>query len=55
MIIAYDSLVEEKLKHDKIDYAREDRELKKAFRHVEFAHTKIIIVSFKNNKGYSSM
>ena len=38
MIVEYDSLVEEKLKHDKIDYSREDRVLEKAFRHVEFEH-----------------
>ena len=38
MIIEYDSLVEEKLKHDKIDYSRQERVLEKAFRHVEFEH-----------------
>ena len=38
MIVEYDSLVEDKLKHDKIDYTREDRVLEKAFRHVEFEH-----------------
>ena len=38
MIIEYDSLVEDKLKHDKIDYIREERVLEKAFRHVEFEH-----------------
>ena len=38
MIIEYDSLVEDKLKHDKIDYVREERVLEKAFRHVEFEH-----------------
>ncbi len=38
MIVEYDSLVEEKLKQDKINYTREDRVLEKAFRHVEFEH-----------------
>ena len=38
MIVEYDSLVEDKLKHDKIDYLREERILEKAFRHVEFEH-----------------
>ena len=39
MIIQYDRLVEEELKRDNIDYSRENITLKKAFRHVEFAHT----------------
>lgn len=38
MIIQYDRLVEEELKRDKINYSRENITLKKAFRHVEFAH-----------------
>ncbi|MDO4534571.1 MAG: urease accessory protein UreE [Clostridium perfringens] len=38
MIVEYDSLVEEKLKQDKINYTRENRVLDKAFRHVEFEH-----------------
>lgn len=38
MIIQYDRLVEEELKRDNIDYSRENITLKKAFRHVEFAH-----------------
>ena len=39
MIIQYDRLVEEELKRDNINYSRENMTLKKAFRHVEFAHT----------------
>lgn len=39
MIIQYDKLVEEELKRDNINYSRENLTLKKAFRHVEFAHT----------------
>ncbi|MBC5625892.1 urease accessory protein UreE [Clostridium sp. NSJ-49] len=39
MIIQYDSLVEEELKRDKINYSRENLKLEKAFRHVEFGHT----------------
>lgn len=39
MIIQYDRLVEEELKRDNINYSREQLKLKKAFRHVEFAHT----------------
>lgn len=39
MIIQYDSLVENELKRDKINYSRENLKLKKAFRHVEFGHT----------------
>ncbi|MBQ6819731.1 MAG: urease accessory protein UreE [Clostridium sp.] len=39
MIIQYDRLVEEELKRDNINYSRENITLKKAFRHVEFAHT----------------
>lgn len=39
MIIQYDSLVESELKREKIDYSRENLNLKKAFRHVEFGHT----------------
>ncbi|WP_294354642.1 urease accessory protein UreE [uncultured Clostridium sp.] len=39
MIIQYDRLVEEELKRDGINYSRENLKLKKAFRHVEFAHT----------------
>ena len=39
MIIQYDRLVEDELKRDKINYSRENITLKKAFRHVEFAHT----------------
>ncbi len=38
MIIQYDRLVEEELKRDNINYSRENITLKKAFRHVEFAH-----------------
>lgn len=38
MIIEYDNLVEDKLKHDNINYSRENRVLEKAFRHVEFEH-----------------
>ena len=43
MIIQYDRLVEEELKRDNINYSRENITLKKAFRHVEFAHTHITI------------
>ena len=39
MIIQYDRLVEEELKRDNINYSRENTTLKKAFKHVEFAHT----------------
>ena len=39
MIIQYDSLVEEELKRDKINYSRENLKLERAFRHVEFGHT----------------
>lgn len=39
MIIQYDRLVEEELKRDNINYSRDNIVLKKAFRHVEFAHT----------------
>lgn len=39
MIIQYDRLVEEELIRDNIKYSRENITLKKAFRHVEFAHT----------------
>lgn len=39
MIIQYDRLVEEELKRDNINYSRENITLKKAFKHVEFAHT----------------
>ena len=39
MIVQYDSLVEEKLKRDKLNYSREQIKLRKAFRHVEFGHT----------------
>lgn len=38
MIIQYDRLVEEELKRDNIDYCRENKKMKKAFRHVEFSH-----------------
>ena len=38
MIIQYDRLVEEELKRDNINYSRENIILKKAFKHVEFAH-----------------
>ncbi|WP_195926153.1 urease accessory protein UreE [Sarcina ventriculi] len=38
MIVEYDNLVEDKLKHDNINYSRENRVLEKAFRHVEFEH-----------------
>lgn len=38
MIVQYDSLVEKKLKEDKLNYSREKIKLKKAFRHVEFGH-----------------
>ena len=38
MIIQYDRLVEEELKRDNINYSRKYITLKKAFRHVEFAH-----------------
>jgi len=38
MIIQYDRLVEEELKRDNINYARKNISLKKAFKHVEFAH-----------------
>ena len=38
MIVEYDNLVEDKLKHDNINYSRENRILEKAFRHVEFEH-----------------
>lgn len=38
MIIQYDRLVEEELKRDNINYSRKNITLKKAFRHVEFAH-----------------
>lgn len=38
MIVEYDDLVEDKLKHDNINYSRENRVLEKAFRHVEFEH-----------------
>ena len=39
MIIQYDRLVEEELKRDNVNYSRENITLKKAFKHVEFAHT----------------
>ena len=39
MIIQYDRLVEEELKRDNINHSRENMTLKKAFKHVEFAHT----------------
>ncbi|MDO5517070.1 MAG: urease accessory protein UreE [Clostridium sp.] len=39
MIVQYDRLVEEELKKDNIAYSRENKKLKKAFRHVEFSHT----------------
>lgn len=39
MIIQYDRLVEEELKRDNINYERKNITLKKAFKHVEFAHT----------------
>lgn len=39
MIIQYDRLVEEELIRDNIKYSRENITLKKAFKHVEFAHT----------------
>ena len=39
MIIQYDRLVEEELKRDNVNYSRENKTLKKAFKHVEFAHT----------------
>ena len=39
MIVQYDNLVEEKLKKDNLNYSREQIKLKRAFRHVEFAHT----------------
>ena len=39
MIIQYDRLVEEQLKNDNINFSREKIKLKKAFRHVQFAHT----------------
>ena len=48
MIIQYDSLVEEELKRDKINYSRENLKLEKAFRHVEFGHIKTF-------KGYPNM
>lgn len=38
MIVEYDNLVEDKLKHDNINYSRENRVLEKALRHVEFEH-----------------
>ena len=38
MIVEYDNLVEDKLKHDNINYSRENRVVEKAFRHVEFEH-----------------
>ena len=38
MIIQYDRLVEEELKRDNIYYSRENKKMKKAFRHVEFSH-----------------
>lgn len=38
MIVQYDSLVEKKLKEDRLNYSREKIKLKKAFRHVEFGH-----------------
>ncbi|CDM68929.1 urease accessory protein UreE [Clostridium bornimense] len=38
MIIQYDRLVEEELKRDNINYSRKKITLKKAFKHVEFAH-----------------
>ena len=38
MIIQYDRLVEEELKKDNINYERKNIVLKKAFKHVEFAH-----------------
>lgn len=39
MIVQYDRLVEEELKKDNIAYSRENKKMKKAFRHVEFSHT----------------
>ena len=39
MIIQYDRLVEEELKRDNIPFSRENKKLKKAFRHVEVSHT----------------
>ena len=39
MIIQYDRLVEEEVKRDNVNYSRENMTLKKAFKHVEFAHT----------------
>ena len=39
MIIQYDRLVEEELKRDNTNYERKNITLKKAFKHVEFAHT----------------
>ena len=39
MIIQYDRLVEEALKRENVNYSRENITLKKAFKHVEFAHT----------------
>lgn len=39
MIIQYDRLVEEELKRQNVNYCRKNIKLKKAFRHVEFAHT----------------
>ncbi|MGV3026785.1 urease accessory protein UreE [Clostridium thermobutyricum] len=38
MIIQYDSVVEETLKKQNLNYSRENMELKEAFRHVDFMH-----------------
>ncbi|WP_436512399.1 urease accessory protein UreE [Clostridium thermobutyricum] len=38
MIIQYDSVVEETLKKQNLNYSRENMELKEAFRHVDFIH-----------------
>lgn len=38
MIIQYDSVVEEDLKKQNLNYSREKIELKEAFRHVDFMH-----------------
>ncbi|MGL5649589.1 MAG: urease accessory protein UreE [Clostridium sp.] len=38
MIIQYDYVVEENLKHMGLDFIREKLELKEAFRHVDFMH-----------------
>jgi urease accessory protein len=38
MIIQYDSVVEETLKKQSLNYSRENMELKEAFRHVDFMH-----------------